>query len=309
MTHKTLSVGIIGAITLDEIAHVKQRIEPQDSNQAVFSKSLGGVGANIARNLHKLAHKVTLITAFNPLDLEGQFIQAKLTEEKLNIHLIPSQQTAKFIAFMDHNQDLYVGMNDMQAFEKAMNKAALSTIKPILDGFDILLIDANFTGVTLQYIVKAFKGPIYAEAISANKVLRLKPILPYLKGIKLNLKESQSLFDDPTLTAKAAVLKLKNLGLNDVIVTSGEQGAFIADQDQSAMYKPKKSKHVNTLGAGDAFFAGYLHGVLTNQDKINNAFSLAQIALESNESVSKVLNLDYFKKRCEEYHYVRKNRD
>lgn len=304
---KRKTIGVIGAINVDEIAFIDGAIIPYDSNRATCIQSLGGVGANIARNLNKLGHDTTLITAYNPKDKDGLWLSEQLNKEKLSIINIPSIKTAKFIAFCDQHKDLHLAINDMKDFEKAMNVEQLKAYQTFIQSFDILILDANFSNDLLSYLVTIFNGPIYAEAISKTKVSRLKPILPYLKGIKLNEQEALSLLNKASATPQKIIDNLITLGPKEILLTLGSKGALIADENGLKTHPSFMVKTAYSIGAGDAFFAGYLHGHLSNQDKALSAFTLAKLSLETQVSVHPKLTRDLFDQYYKELTYERKN--
>ncbi len=65
--------------------------------------------------------------------------------------------------------------------------------------------------------------------------------------------------------------------LEQLIVTCGEKGAIVRDTDgEFHLVKPEAAtKVVDTVGAGDAFTAMYIHGLLHNWE-INTALHRAQ---------------------------------
>ncbi|HEY3130490.1 MAG TPA: hexose kinase [Acidobacteriota bacterium] len=63
-------------------------------------------------------------------------------------------------------------------------------------------------------------------------------------------------------------------------VTLGEQGAILVAGSQSWQARPPRIRHTNPIGCGDAFVAGYLHGLLNNLD-FKASFRLAIAAAVS----------------------------
>ena len=296
-------IGIIGAINVDEIAFIDNEIIPYDSNNATRHLSVGGVGANIARNLNKLQHPTTLITAFSSSDVEGLWLIEQLKKEKLDIKNIACEKTSKFIAFCDQHNDLHLAINDMKAFENAMSIAKLSAYQAQIKAFDVLIVDANFSQAVLLYLIKEFPGPIYAEAISKTKVSRLKPILSKLQGLKLNEQEALSLLDKSEGSPKRLITELQTLGPKEILLTIGSKGAIIADETGIKTYPSITVKNAHTIGAGDAFFAGYLHGKLTDQAKALSALALTKLTLETKESVHPKLSLSLFNQTYKEFNH------
>ncbi len=55
------------------------------------------------------------------------------------------------------------------------------------------------------------------------------------------------------------------LGVKIVAVKLGEKGCYVTDGDEKLTVEPFKVKAVDTTGAGDAFNAGFLYGLLKNR--------------------------------------------
>ncbi|BBP44478.1 carbohydrate kinase family protein [Thiosulfativibrio zosterae] len=84
--------------------------------------------------------------------------------------------------------------------------------------------------------------------------------------VKLNVDELRLLgFDQPNLQ-EAMSQCLSQYGLTQLIVTRGAEGAMVLQADgQVFSHQPQAiAQFVDTVGAGDAFTAVYLHGLLAN---------------------------------------------
>ena len=54
----------------------------------------------------------------------------------------------------------------------------------------------------------------------------------------------------------------KKFNIDIVIVTNGEKGGEVFSKDGRTEYSTQKIKTISTVGAGDSFFAGFMHGIL-----------------------------------------------
>jgi sulfofructose kinase len=68
-----------------------------------------------------------------------------------------------------------------------------------------------------------------------------------------------------TKSARSAILKLAKLCHGEIVVTEGIRGALGWDRENFHFQPAFKVTNVDTTGAGDAFHAGYLHGLLCGQ--------------------------------------------
>ncbi|MFE6741568.1 sugar kinase [Streptomyces tubercidicus] len=72
--------------------------------------------------------------------------------------------------------------------------------------------------------------------------------------------------DDPTLPEHDATAALLRQGRREIVLTRGGDGAAVISQDGSITAPARPVPVVDTLGAGDAFVAGYLSGLLNGLD-------------------------------------------
>jgi ribokinase len=150
----------------------------------------------------------------------------------------------------------------------------------IIRGANMLLSEADVLGAEGDFVdcdvvltqLETLDEPIYAAARLAKKynkpfILNPAPYRPldaellsmvdyitpneteasYLTGIEINS------IDD----AKNAAKKLLNMGIKNVIITLGVNGAYYTDGDKEIHVKGIKVKAVETTGAGDAFNGGF----------------------------------------------------
>lgn len=74
---------------------------------------------------------------------------------------------------------------------------------------------------------------------------------------------------ETVIQAKGALLKLRDMGCNTVVITLGDKGAIFAPKDDAkvAHVKPcKVDKVVDTTGAGDAFIGALAHFMARNPE-------------------------------------------
>jgi ribokinase len=79
----------------------------------------------------------------------------------------------------------------------------------------------------------------------------------------LNKEEASTLTGSPDVEDVSSVL---DVGVHIVAVTLGERGSYVVTRSKSLDLPPYKSDIVDTVGAGDAFAAGFLYGQLTGKD-------------------------------------------
>jgi 2-dehydro-3-deoxygluconokinase len=90
----------------------------------------------------------------------------------------------------------------------------------------------------------------------------LRPLAAAASIVFGSEQELALLTDDPGADAQAAADKLLGLGVRAVILKRGAHGAIAYTADGETSVPARAVRAVDVIGAGDAFVAGYLSGVL-----------------------------------------------
>ena len=103
---------------------------------------------------------------------------------------------------------------------------------------------------------------------SGSLLLRILPYHPFL--IKPNLEELGELFQTEIKQKEQAVFyakKLKTLGARNVLVSMGQDGALLIDEDEK-IYECKalQGELKNPVGAGDSMVAGFVAGYIKERN-------------------------------------------
>ena len=287
-------VTVIGSVNVDICGRPAAAFVPGDSNPGAVTTALGGVGANIARDLCLLGGDVRLITALGG-DVYGKLAEAQLAREGLDLSAalrVPEARSSTYLYITDEAGDMRAAVADMKIQER-LTPEFLETCLPEIEAGDGLVVDANLSEASLQYVCARVSVPIFADGVSAAKVNRLKSVLPRFHALKLNRIEAERL-TGLSLQTRAdldeGVRALRALGLRRGCVTLGAEGALDWDE-REARFIPsvEPERLVNTTGAGDAFTAGFIWSLLSGangRDAAEFAACAASIALEYDQAVN-----------------------
>ncbi len=286
-------ITVIGAANVDVTASPLGRYVPCDSNPSRVEISFGGVGRNIAHNLCLMGEQVRLFTVFGDdniaLTLRDDCRRVGMTIDP--ILEVAGARSNYFICVNDHNGDMQAGAADMELMSHLTPEMVATHIASI-NASDVVVADCNVSETVLQYLVENCSAPLYIDATSAAKAMKIKALLGINRHAPLALKVNQS--EAVALSGirgdvGAMARWFLNQGVNRIYITLGSRGVFCSDGEQSVALPSQAVTVVNATGAGDAFMAGVVHA---EQDGCNlhDACALgiraATLALQSPSAVN-----------------------
>lgn len=283
-------VVVIGGSVIDLFLYPHHEMKLRDSNPGYLKRSLGGVGRNIAENLTRLGINVTLIT---PLGQDAYHTMILDHAQTIGLDLIPIpiKETPTYISLIDeHNEDL-IGVALMDEVE-AITKDQILKYQQVLDHADFIILDTNFSVGVLKAILEKYHNKVYIDAISGNKALKLKDLLPLIHTLKMNLIEAQKIAGisgKPSEELTALSNFFIEQGTKEIFITLGEKGVYYANKDKSITRLSPPVNIKNSAGAGDAFFSGVLYAKLNNKDELAYGIANAYLNLTDEKAVCHIL--------------------
>ncbi|MFH1212496.1 MAG: bifunctional ADP-heptose synthase [Candidatus Neomarinimicrobiota bacterium] len=291
-----LNILVVGDLILDQYIWGKvDRISPEAPVPIVTvnrkENRLGGAG-NVAANLAALECPVTLAgvcgTDQAGVDLLALCRQMNLPTIIENLPVRRTSCKARIIA--QHQQLMRVDEETIEPVGKKQVDALLGKITAVANQFDAVILSDYAKGLLtehfIQSVLRLFPGkPVMIDPKGFN----------YLKyhnatTIKPNFKEFCAAVRHPELTISEieplARRLVDELGLKGLIVTLGEQGVFVLDENDRCAVIPTKAREVfDVSGAGDTFIAVFTAALNISKDWM---LSAEAANLASGIAVSKV---------------------
>jgi len=297
-----MKVLVIGGSVIDIFGYPHQKMIMHDSNPGYLIKSLGGVGRNIAENLCRLNVDVEFISIIGQ-DSNGQMILDLAKNINLKIHPIFSDETPIYLCLMDeHNEDLIslavMDQNSLLTIDEIIKK------DDVLKKADMIVLDTNFDSKVIEYILYTYDKPIFVDAISSQKVVKIKPYLSKISAIKLNIIEASILTNIDYIDLNSVEKMgqyLVNQGVKEVYITLGNLGAYYINKQESIYKKSANVSVINSTGAGDAFFAGAIYGKINNLNPLSTGIANSIINLQDKKAVSSTLTKELLMNTIKEY--------
>ncbi|MBR5101601.1 MAG: hypothetical protein IK092_00575 [Muribaculaceae bacterium] len=289
-------ITVIGAANVDITATPLGKYIPRDSNPSRVEIGFGGVGRNIAHNLCLLGNEVRLFTVFG-----DDRIALTLRDDCRNQGIIidpilemAGTRSNYFICVNDNDGEMLAGAADMELMEHLTAQMVADHMSTI-NSSDAVVADCNPNAEVLQYLAEHCTAPLYIDATSAAKSLKIISLMPVHRQaplvIKVNRTEGEALTgikNDIEATAKWFI----DRGVTRVYITLGAEGVFCHDGVQGIKLPTQAVSIVNATGAGDAFMAGVVHaeqqGAAINESA-GMGLKCAAIALQSKNAVNPMI--------------------
>ncbi len=265
----TFDVVGFGALNLDKLFKVNMIAKKEEEGFVTdFKESAGGSAANTIVGLARLELRTGFIGKV-AADREGKLLRDEFRQEGIDINGIKVSESGRsgtVMGYIDQSGEraLYVdpGVNDQTSF---------SDIKlDYVSGTNFLHL-SSFVGekpfsAQKQLVEQLSDVKISFDpgALYAIKGLNaIKPIIRRSYAIFPNENEMKLLTgQDYREGAKTFI----ELGAEYVAVKLGKRGCYVSDGKESHLIEAYKVEAVDTTGAGDAFCAGFIYGLVKGKD-------------------------------------------
>lgn len=265
----TLEAVCFGALNMDKLYRVN-RIAREDEESFILDlkETPGGSAANTAVGLARLGIKTGYLGKVSD-DREGKLLIKDFKKEKVDTHgtiISRGERTGTVIGFVDTNGEraLYAGpgANDSLSFEeidpeyvngaKFLHLTSFGGKKPF-EAQKRLVETLSGTRVSLD------PGEFYSRlGLEALRPIIKKCFILFPNGKEVQLLTKKGYKDGASLLMKE--------GANIIAVKLGGEGCYVTDGKESHLIGSYEKKLVDTTGAGDAFCAGFLYGLIRSKD-------------------------------------------
>jgi len=278
-----MRVCVIGGANVDITAVSRERFILRDSNPGTVRLSFGGVGRNIAHNLALLGDEVCFVTRFGG-DAFGQMLQISCREIGMDISLCetcPTLPSACFASINDSDGQMLGGVADMVVTESISTEWLAARIDAINEA-DAVVVDTNLLPKTLAWLIDRVQVPLYIDAVSGPKSIRLT------QALEISVSKRFYAFKCNELEAE----RLASVtGFTRRYVTRGAQGLEVTADGITSLFPALPCTVRNTTGGGDALLAGIVHTgpEASVQEAARIGLLCARCAVESDDAVNESL--------------------
>lgn len=252
-------VTVIGAANVDVSASPLGAYRPCESNPSRVTIGFGGVGRNIAHNLRLLGLPVRFVSVFGD-DAMAEVLIADCRRLGMDIEpvvRIAGARSNYFVCVNDDHGEMQAGAADMELMSMLDVDYVASRMAQI-NGGRAVVADCNVSLEVLRFVARESVVPLYVDATSAAKSMKIKSLFDVARQapliVKVNRAEAQELTgiaDDVPSMARSLVAQ----GVTCVYITMGCDGVYGYDGETGFHLEAPQVTVVNATGAGDAFMA------------------------------------------------------
>ena len=256
----------IGALNIDKL-YLVERIGAAGEEIGIDSASEqpGGSAANTIAALARLGIKTGFIGRVGD-DADGAYLRSEMAKEGVDTRGIEVARgrTGSAIVLVDPGgeRSMYVhpGVNDALSLTPE-NRSYVKSAK--------YLHLSSFVGETIIDAQREILDRSKAEISFAPGMLYARRGVDALKGIISNARVVFLNHDEIEILTGSGYMKgageLNEVGAEIVAVTLGGDGCYIRTSDAEVSIPGLAARVVDTTGAGDAFCAGFLYGLLVDE--------------------------------------------
>lgn len=246
------------------------------AGQRVFEQNPGGAPANVLTALSKCGKKTAFIGKIGK-DMHGAFLKSVLQENNISTDGLMEDEgvftTLAFVALSENGERSFSFARkpgadtcltaeevreDIIRESRIFHLGSLSlTADPAKSATFRALEIAKSSGCVISYDPN-YRAPLWDSREAAIEGMR--SVLSYVDVMKLSDEETELLTGVVEPEAAAKILLEK--GVSIVAVTLGADGALICTKEGSAKVPGYRAKMVDTTGAGDSFWGGFLNQLL-----------------------------------------------
>ncbi|MFA7076126.1 MAG: PfkB family carbohydrate kinase [Candidatus Izemoplasmatales bacterium] len=303
-------ITCVGGANSDYTFALEEEMIMGTSNPVKSSTSYGGVTRNVAENLARLNHQVSLMSVVGD-DVVGE--ELLMNSNKLMgvfaTEKIYGERTGSYYSVIGKDGNMNVGYADM-SINLRMNRTWVIEHKKHLNMGTWIITDTNVAKDGIEALIEFSKLENKKLAIVGVSGPKMRNVPDNLDGVEIvicNLDESQSYFKTKTENLEELSKLWLERGVNKVVITANKNPLVYAENESIRYQKTitiPSTEIVDVTGAGDAFSAATINGLI-NQESFEKSIKYGIISsiltIKSKYSVNPDLSIDLIKKEFNKY--------
>lgn len=268
-------IVVIGSLNADLVSHVHHLPRAGETISSIkFQTNFGGKGANQALAAARLGAEVVMIGKAGN-DEYGRLIIENLKQSGVDTSGIQEDNGPTGMAFINVSAE---GENNIVLVPGANHQIQKEDINKNLDLIeksDYIVMQLEIPIDVVEYVLelankvdkKVILNPAPAQQLSNQMLEKVHTLIP-------NETELEALTGMPIATDSEIVnagLYLKSLGIQRVIVTAGDRGSYVINDEKPFHVPACKVDVVDTTAAGDSFIAAFVMATAKGLDDMEAA--------------------------------------
>ncbi len=263
----------IGASFIDELFHAREEMLLATTNDAMVTKTAGGVSRNIAHQLALLGVPVHLISVFGN-DSDGRWLKEICTAAgvKLDASITKEGLSGKYTGILNVDGSLFAAFLT-NAANYLITPEYLSDHTDLLKTASYLLADANINTHTAEWLL-AFSHetgiPFVLEPVSVPPARKYKDVnLDGLYLVTPNEDELPVLCSEQASMTQMQIEELLARGVQNIWLHNGKMGSALYNKEKVITLHAPSIEVVDCTGAGDGSLSGYILGKHLHKDDMD----------------------------------------
>lgn len=261
-----------------------------ENGMKIFEQNPGGAPANLLTVASHMGYRTEFIGKVGK-DMHGDFLKATLQKEGIGVsNLLQDEKYFTTLAFVEIAADgerkfsfarkpgadtrMEKEEIDVDILDKThiFHVGSLSlTEQPARDTTHYAIRRAKEKGSIISYDPN-YRASLWKDEETAKKQMR--SLVPYVDIMKISDEETKLLTDKESPEEATEILFRK--GVKIVAVTLGSDGAYLYCKEGGVHIPGFVSKAVDTNGAGDSFWGGFLY-CISKAGKRPEAFTMDEL--------------------------------
>lgn len=255
-----------------------------EAGQRIFEQNPGGAPANVLACLNKCGKKTAFIGKVGS-DMHGQFLVNVLNNSGIRTDGVVMDDsvftTLAFVALSDSGErsfsfarkpgaDTCLTQEELKEEiirdSKVFHIGSLSLTAEPAKGTTFRALEIAKEAECIISYDPNYRAPLWDSKEAAIEGMR--SVISYVDVMKISDEETALLTD--IVEPEGAAKKLVDMGISVVAVTLGADGALVCTKEGSMIVPGYKADMVDTTGAGDSFWGGFLKCLIESGKKPEN---------------------------------------
>lgn len=252
------SILVIGSTNVDFIMKIPKLPEMGETiTEGVFKQTYGGKGANQAVGAARAGGNVTFVTCLGEDDFADKIVE-NFEKDHINCDHISKEKgviTGTALVMIDENADNYLSVAPGANYK--VSPQIIEKCESAIKEAEMIILQMEIPLETNKYVLNL------AAKYGKRVIFNLAPVRPFdesdyakISILVVNEIEAETLSKKSVtsaMEAENAGQYFLNMGVETVIITLGEKGAYICSSDLSTHIPCFKVNAVDTTAAGDTF--------------------------------------------------------